>query len=128
MGLRVRGTPGARPAPQGSTRLRCVLDLRDFSPPREPADPCGAGGLPSACGTNRPASVIGCLLYAYLLSMPGAERDREQNVQLRLERERRGWSQKQVAAAIGTNAVMVSRWECGVMKPGPHFRQRLCSL
>jgi tetratricopeptide (TPR) repeat protein len=73
-------------------------------------------------------SVIGCLLYAYLLYMPGAERDREQNVQLRLERERRGWSQKQVASAIGTNAVMVSRWECGVMKPGPHFRQRLCSL
>jgi tetratricopeptide (TPR) repeat protein/transcriptional regulator with XRE-family HTH domain len=68
------------------------------------------------------------LLYAYLLYMPGAERDREQNVQLRLERERRGWSQKQVAAAVGTNAVMVSRWECGVMKPGPHFRQRLCSL
>jgi tetratricopeptide (TPR) repeat protein len=68
------------------------------------------------------------LLYAYLLYMPGAERDREQNVQLRLERESRGWSQKQVAAAIGTNAVMVSRWECGVMKPGPHFRQRLCSL
>jgi len=68
------------------------------------------------------------LLYAYLLYMPGAERDREQNVQLRLERERRGWSQKQVATAIGTNAVMVSRWECGVMKPGPHFRQRLCSL
>src|SRR5215470_13944152 len=60
--------------------------------------------------------------------MPGAERDREQNVPLRLERERRGWSQKQVAAAVGTNAVMVSRWECGVMKPGPHFRQRLCSL
>jgi tetratricopeptide (TPR) repeat protein len=77
---------------------------------------------------NRPESVIGCLLYAYLLYMPGVERDREQNLQLRLERERRGWSQKQVAAAIGTNAVMVSRWECGVMKPGPHFRQRLCSL
>ena len=66
--------------------------------------------------------------YAYLLHMPGAEREREQNIQLRLERERRGWSQKQVAVAIGTNAVMVSRWECGVMRPGPHFRQRLCSL
>jgi tetratricopeptide (TPR) repeat protein/transcriptional regulator with XRE-family HTH domain len=79
-------------------------------------------------GHEQPEGVIGYLLYAYLLYMPGAERDREQNVQLRLERERKGWSQKQVAAAIGTNAVMVSRWECGVMKPGPHFRQRLCTL
>src|SRR5256885_211302 len=60
--------------------------------------------------------------------MPGARERRAANPQLRLEREQRGWSQKQVAAAIGTNAVMVSRWECGVMKPGPHFRQRLCAL
>jgi tetratricopeptide (TPR) repeat protein/transcriptional regulator with XRE-family HTH domain len=68
------------------------------------------------------------LHYAYLLDMSGAKGDRARNLQLRLEREQRGWSQKQVGVAIGTNAVMVSRWECGVMKPGPHFRQRLCAL
>ncbi|HXM55941.1 MAG TPA: tetratricopeptide repeat protein, partial [Candidatus Dormibacteraeota bacterium] len=60
--------------------------------------------------------------------MPGARERRAANPQLRLEREQRGWSQKQVATAIGTNAVMVSRWENGAMKPGPHFRQKLCAL
>ncbi|HEY4026977.1 MAG TPA: helix-turn-helix domain-containing protein, partial [Candidatus Dormibacteraeota bacterium] len=60
--------------------------------------------------------------------MPAGKAERAPNLQLRLEREQRGWSQKQVGAAIGTNAVMVSRWETGVMKPGPHFRQRLCAL
>jgi tetratricopeptide (TPR) repeat protein/transcriptional regulator with XRE-family HTH domain len=74
------------------------------------------------------ASVIKCLRTAYLLNMPAGKADRAPNVHLRLEREQRGWSQKQVGAAIGTNAVMVSRWECGAMKPGPHFRQRLCAV
>jgi tetratricopeptide (TPR) repeat protein/transcriptional regulator with XRE-family HTH domain len=60
--------------------------------------------------------------------MLGDKEARAQNLRLRSAREQRGWSQKQVAAAVGTNAVMVSRWECGVMRPGPHFRQALCSL
>jgi tetratricopeptide (TPR) repeat protein/transcriptional regulator with XRE-family HTH domain len=68
------------------------------------------------------------LLYAYLVDMPGTRGHRASNQPLRLQREQRGWSQKQVAGSIGTNAVMVSRWECGVMKPGPYFRQRLCAL
>jgi transcriptional regulator with XRE-family HTH domain len=50
------------------------------------------------------------------------------NLQLRRERMLRGWSQKQVADAIDTNTVMVSRWESGIMTPGPHFRQLLCNL
>ncbi|HEY7198566.1 MAG TPA: tetratricopeptide repeat protein [Candidatus Dormibacteraeota bacterium] len=60
--------------------------------------------------------------------MPDARTHRASNQQLKLARQQKGWSQKQVATAIGTNAVMVSRWETGVMKPGPYFRQRLCAL
>src|SRR5262249_54264035 len=107
--------------------LRCVPSSRPcLSPLANRSIP--AGRALTSMGQGRQRELIGCLPYAYLLHMPGAEREREQNIQLRLERERRGWSQKQVAVAIGTNAVMVSRWECGVMRPGPHFRQRLCSL
>ena len=50
------------------------------------------------------------------------------NGQLRHERELRGWSQKRVADAVGTNKFMVSRWEGGVMMPSPHFREQLCLL
>ena len=60
--------------------------------------------------------------------MPEGKAERASNQQLRLARQQKGWSQKQVATAIGTNAVMVSRWETGVMRPGPYFRQRLCAL
>lgn len=50
------------------------------------------------------------------------------NQQLRRARELRGWSQQRVAEAVGTNKVMVSRWEGGVMAPSPHFRAQLCEL
>ena len=47
---------------------------------------------------------------------------------LRLERERHGWSQQEMADKIGTNQVTVSRWEKGVSTPGPYFRQKLVDL
>jgi len=50
------------------------------------------------------------------------------NGRLRHERELRGWSQKRVADALGTNKSMISRWEGGVMTPSPHFREQLCQL
>lgn len=50
------------------------------------------------------------------------------NWRLRHARVRYGLSQKQVADAVGTGAAMVSRWEGGMMKPGPYFRQKLCTL
>lgn len=50
------------------------------------------------------------------------------NERLRRERELRGWSQKRVADALGTNKFMISRWEGGVMLPSPHFREQLCLL
>src|SRR5579863_7578399 len=50
------------------------------------------------------------------------------NMQLKLARERKGWSQEDVGQEIGTDAFTVSRWERGVTMPGPHFRQKLCAL
>ena len=50
------------------------------------------------------------------------------NRQLKQERERRCWSQLEVADQIGTTAFNVSRWERGITFPTAHFRQQLCAL
>ncbi len=59
---------------------------------------------------------------------------------LRHERERRGWSQQELADQlhrrmsadgerhVGVDANMVSRWERGVRTPGPRYRKYLCLL
>lgn len=47
---------------------------------------------------------------------------------LRQERERRGWSQSELAERIGTNQVSISRWEKGIVTPTPYFRQKLGEL
>src|SRR5215470_18862911 len=48
---------------------------------------------------------------------------------LRRERELRGWSQAFVAQEVGAaGPYCVSRWERGVVSPGPHYRERLCRL
>ncbi len=44
---------------------------------------------------------------------------------LKQERERRGWSQSELAERLGTTQVNVSRWETGLTTPGPFFRQKL---
>src|SRR5450755_3054420 len=50
-------------------------------------------------------------------------------VLLKLERERRGWSQSAVADRIGLpDWRTVSRWERGVSRPQPHYRQVLCQV
>lgn len=43
-------------------------------------------------------------------------------------RTRKNWSQHDVADAIGTTHVNISRWERGITKPGPYFRRKLCEL
>ena len=48
--------------------------------------------------------------------------------QLRYERERRGWSQADVAEKVGCDAKTVGRWENGERFPRPHHRQALCQL
>lgn len=41
---------------------------------------------------------------------------------------KRGWSQQQMAEAIGTLRGTVSRWERGESVPSPYYRQRLAQL
>ena len=47
---------------------------------------------------------------------------------LRYERERRGWSQQDVADKVGTTPLNVSRWERGETVPGPFFRLKLSEV
>jgi tetratricopeptide (TPR) repeat protein/transcriptional regulator with XRE-family HTH domain len=44
------------------------------------------------------------------------------------ERNRRKWSQQEVADRIGTTYVNISRWERGITRPNPYFRRQLCTL
>jgi tetratricopeptide (TPR) repeat protein/transcriptional regulator with XRE-family HTH domain len=50
------------------------------------------------------------------------------NGRLRRAREERSWTQTDVARAIGTTKLTVSRWELGVQQPVPFFRGKLCAL
>src|SRR6266702_5129357 len=47
---------------------------------------------------------------------------------LKQERERRAWTQNEVAERIGTTQINISRWENGVTVPSPYYRQRLAEL
>src|SRR6266699_1177038 len=47
---------------------------------------------------------------------------------LKQERERRGWTQSELAERIGTTQVNISRWEKSITVPGPYFRQKLGEL
>jgi tetratricopeptide (TPR) repeat protein/transcriptional regulator with XRE-family HTH domain len=52
----------------------------------------------------------------------------ERNERLRRAREQRNWTQADVARALGTINITVSRWELGAQQPVPYFREKLCSL
>src|SRR5229473_1189033 len=47
---------------------------------------------------------------------------------LKQERERRAWTQSEMAERIGTTQINVSRWENGITLPSPYYRQRLGEL
>jgi tetratricopeptide (TPR) repeat protein/transcriptional regulator with XRE-family HTH domain len=47
---------------------------------------------------------------------------------IKLERQRRGWSQSELAQRLGTTQVNVSRWETGSNLPGPYLRQKLAEV
>src|SRR5947209_18368488 len=47
---------------------------------------------------------------------------------LRYERERRGWSQADVAEKVRCDTKTVGRWESGERLPRPYHRQALCEL
>ena len=50
------------------------------------------------------------------------------HMQLRYERERRGWSQADLASRVGSDPKTVARWERGESLPRPYHRQALCEL
>jgi transcriptional regulator with XRE-family HTH domain len=50
------------------------------------------------------------------------------NYQLRHERQRRGWSQAEVALRVGSGPKSVARWEAKRAYPTPYYRQKLCEL
>jgi transcriptional regulator with XRE-family HTH domain len=50
------------------------------------------------------------------------------NDPLRTAREKRAWTQAEVAEKIGTTSVNVSRWENSITFPGHYYRQKLCAL
>jgi tetratricopeptide (TPR) repeat protein/transcriptional regulator with XRE-family HTH domain len=50
------------------------------------------------------------------------------NHALRLARERKGWTQEQLAEQIGASAISVHRWEGGAAFPNHYYRQKLCDL
>jgi len=53
---------------------------------------------------------------------------RKPNLRLQEARALKGWSQEELAAQLGTTFETVSRWERGLMLPGPFFRTRLCAV
>jgi WD40 repeat protein/transcriptional regulator with XRE-family HTH domain len=50
------------------------------------------------------------------------------HLQLKLERQRRGWSQADIAKEIGCDTKTVGRWERGEVLPRPYHQQALCQL
>src|SRR5215471_15526122 len=50
------------------------------------------------------------------------------NDRLRHARRKRNWTQADLARALGTTSITVSRWELGVQQPVPHFREKLRQL
>jgi len=53
---------------------------------------------------------------------------RKPNLQLRNARLSHGWSQKELAMALGTNSTSISRWESGYHTPSYFYKQRLSTL
>ena len=50
------------------------------------------------------------------------------HLQLRYERELRGWSQADVAKKVGSDVKTVGRWESGLGVPRPYYRQKLYEI
>jgi len=50
------------------------------------------------------------------------------NSHLKYARQQRGWSQARVAEAIGASPMSIKRWEHGLTRPSPYYREQLCLL
>ncbi len=60
------------------------------------------------------------------MQIPGI--DPKPRVRLTKERFVHKWSQRELANLLGTSTVNISRWERGLTRPGPYFREKLCVL
>ena len=49
------------------------------------------------------------------------------NERLRRTRHLKGWTQSDLADAVGTDFETVSRWERGITMPSAYFREQLCA-
>src|SRR5579884_4212147 len=63
-----------------------------------------------------------------VIGHPMVTHRRKPNLRLQEARALKGWSQEELAAQLGTTFETVSRWERGLMLPGPFFRTRLCAV
>src|SRR5215831_4340549 len=69
------------------------------------------------------------LLWLTSSSLMGIGRNPSMKVHpLRVERERRGWSQARVAEALGVSNRTVTRWELRIAIPYPYYREQLAQL
>jgi transcriptional regulator with XRE-family HTH domain len=50
------------------------------------------------------------------------------NERLRRARDLRGWTQADLAEALGTDFETVSRWERGIIVPSSYYREKLCTV
>jgi transcriptional regulator with XRE-family HTH domain len=50
------------------------------------------------------------------------------NERLKQQRELKGWSQAKLAEEVGTTQKIISRWESGISKPQPYYREKLIEL
>src|SRR5690349_9618909 len=50
------------------------------------------------------------------------------NERLRRARHLKGWTQSDLARAVGTEFETISRWERGIMMPSAYFREQLCRV
>src|SRR5215467_11487869 len=70
-----------------------------------------------------------CVALAHLLVLHRLGRNPYMKVHpLRVERERRGWSQARVAEALGVSTRTVTRWELRAAIPYPYYREQLAQL
>src|SRR5271165_1741425 len=86
-------------------------------------------GLVVIHGTRSFVARLFCVALAYLLVFHRTERNPCMKWHpLRVERERRGWSQARVAEALGVSARMVTRWELRLAVPYPYYHEQLAQL
>src|SRR5260370_42437328 len=59
-----------------------------------------------------------------------AKSDNTWNKKIKRAREEKGWSQEDLAERIGAKTTQntISRWENGISKPTPYYRQRLSEI